>query len=414
MQWLRRLTPAAVGFLVVGASWTLDSRSASAQDEGAYGESLPPPEPIAPDQGQPATVSAVPQQFDTALSPYGQWVYVEPYGWSWQPDESVTGPDFQPYDTGGSWVDTDDGWSFQSIWPWGDVAFHYGRWYIDPTYGWLWLPGFSWAPAWVDWRFGGGYCGWAPLAPAGYVWRRGGSEAWHFADASRFGESRISNVIVRDPEQIRQAFAATARVQNPMQAQGVRWNAGPRAAELANAGVSVRHAQSTRPNTLRLTSSTTVVPKTKGRPQPRAAAVPPPPAPTAGGPGAHAPPETTPRAPQARPQQPRAAPKAPVTSAPSVPPAKPQRPAHPAPAAPAPARPAPTVSHAPAPAPPAPPPPSHEAAPAPHAHPAPPPPSHEAAPAPHAHPPAHPAPAPRPAPQAGHPPPAPHQQEPHK
>jgi hypothetical protein len=31
------------------------------------------------------------------------------------------------------------------------------------------VPGIEWAPAWVSWRVGGGYCGWAPLAPHGVV-----------------------------------------------------------------------------------------------------------------------------------------------------------------------------------------------------------------------------------------------------
>jgi hypothetical protein len=31
------------------------------------------------------------------------------------------------------------------------------------------VPGIEWAPAWVSWRVGGGYCGWAPLAPRGVV-----------------------------------------------------------------------------------------------------------------------------------------------------------------------------------------------------------------------------------------------------
>ena len=32
--------------------------------------------------------------------------------------------------------------------------------------GWCWIPGTTWGPAWVNWRWGGGYVGWAPMAPA--------------------------------------------------------------------------------------------------------------------------------------------------------------------------------------------------------------------------------------------------------
>jgi hypothetical protein len=31
------------------------------------------------------------------------------------------------------------------------------------------VPGYQWAPAWVSWRYGGGYCGWAPLPPSTFV-----------------------------------------------------------------------------------------------------------------------------------------------------------------------------------------------------------------------------------------------------
>ena len=48
---------------------------------------------------------------------------------------------------------------------WGWAPFHYGRWYHDDYYGWAWVPGYEWAPAWVSWRSGGGYYGWAPMSP---------------------------------------------------------------------------------------------------------------------------------------------------------------------------------------------------------------------------------------------------------
>ena len=29
-----------------------------------------------------------------------------------------------------------------------------GRWFFDDSYGWVWVPGSEWAPAWVAWRYG--------------------------------------------------------------------------------------------------------------------------------------------------------------------------------------------------------------------------------------------------------------------
>jgi len=52
--------------------------------------------------------------------------------------------------------------------PYGWATYHYGRWTYNSYYGWVWLPGHEWAPAWVSWRSGGGYYGWAPMGP-GYA-----------------------------------------------------------------------------------------------------------------------------------------------------------------------------------------------------------------------------------------------------
>lgn len=103
-------------------------------------------------------------QYERDLSPYGHWVETE-YGRCWVPNERDAG--WQPY-TVGHWEDTDQGWCWVAEGreaEWGVVTYHYGRWYDDRSYGWVWVPGDVWAPAWVAWREGDGYCGWAPLPP---------------------------------------------------------------------------------------------------------------------------------------------------------------------------------------------------------------------------------------------------------
>ncbi|MEO8361594.1 MAG: DUF6600 domain-containing protein, partial [Vicinamibacteria bacterium] len=72
--------------------------------------------------------------------------------------------DWRPY-TRGQWDYTDDGWYWDSDEDFGWATYHYGRWADDPRYGWIWIPGEEWAPAWVSWRQGNGYTGWAPLPP---------------------------------------------------------------------------------------------------------------------------------------------------------------------------------------------------------------------------------------------------------
>jgi DNA segregation ATPase FtsK/SpoIIIE-like protein len=102
------------------------------------------------------------QEFYDELQPYGTWIYDPQYGNVWIPDVEE---DFRPYATRGYWAMTTYGNTWVSDYPWGWATFHYGRWHFDNYYGWEWVPGNEWAPAWVSWRNGGGYYGWAPMEP---------------------------------------------------------------------------------------------------------------------------------------------------------------------------------------------------------------------------------------------------------
>ncbi|SMO64477.1 DUF6600 domain-containing protein [Solitalea koreensis] len=102
------------------------------------------------------------QVFYDELSPYGRWIMDDQYGYVWAPNE---GPEFMPYRSNGHWVYTDIGWTWASDYKWGWAAFHYGRWKLDNYYGWVWIPGNEWAPAWVAWSSSPDYYGWAPLEP---------------------------------------------------------------------------------------------------------------------------------------------------------------------------------------------------------------------------------------------------------
>jgi len=97
---------------------------------------------------------------DADLDANGQWIYVSNYGgWAWRPYVAVG---WRPY-YHGSWVYGPSGclvWVSDEAWGW--VPYHYGRWAYDPGYGWFWLPGTGYAPAWVYWMYGDGYVGWAP------------------------------------------------------------------------------------------------------------------------------------------------------------------------------------------------------------------------------------------------------------
>jgi hypothetical protein len=147
--------------------------AAQNQDEQEGGIPAPPPPDQTMDQstsdetpgqaqapGQDEDASF--QTFYDALSSQGTWIQSSDYGYVWQPD--VDDPDWAPY-TDGDWVYSDDDWTWASNEPWGWATYHYGRWVNLTGHGWCWVPGYTWAPAWVSWRYGNGYCGWAPLPP---------------------------------------------------------------------------------------------------------------------------------------------------------------------------------------------------------------------------------------------------------
>lgn len=104
------------------------------------------------------------QSFYDELAPYGTWIQDPQYGYVWRPD--VDQEEFRPYYTNGRWVMTEYGNTWVSNYDWGWAPFHYGRWVYNRYNQWIWLPDTVWGPAWVSWRSGGGYYGWAPLGPS--------------------------------------------------------------------------------------------------------------------------------------------------------------------------------------------------------------------------------------------------------
>lgn len=93
------------------------------------------------------------------LDEHGRWVMVSGIGWSWRPFVSAG---WRPYHHG-YWHHSRGGHlTWVSYDPWGWGPYHYGRWAFDPGYGWVWVPGYGYSPAWVYWMYGPGYVGWAP------------------------------------------------------------------------------------------------------------------------------------------------------------------------------------------------------------------------------------------------------------
>ena len=135
------------------------------------------------------------------LASSGNWVESPNYGWVWSPRSVAS--DWRPY-RDGNWVWSDQGWTWVSNESYGWATYHYGRWYDDPQYGWAWVPGNDWAPAWVSWQEGGNYIGWAPLPPSvnvalgfsGPVSVSLGYDAYLFVPERQFLAPRLSGYYV--------------------------------------------------------------------------------------------------------------------------------------------------------------------------------------------------------------------------
>jgi hypothetical protein len=115
--------------------------------------------------------------FYRKLAPYGDWMETSDYGYVFQPRQAAEGGDWRPY-TNGHWIYTDAGWTWISDEKFGWATYHYGRWIRLRSVGWIWVPGEQWAPAWVSWRKGGDYVGWAPLPPEAHFDRETGIHNW--------------------------------------------------------------------------------------------------------------------------------------------------------------------------------------------------------------------------------------------
>ena len=141
-----------------------------------------------------------------SLRDHGRWVTVGTYGRCWQPTD--VDAEWQPY-TRGRWVHSaDDGWVWDSDEDFGWATYHYGRWFREEDSGWCWVPGKVWAPAWVSWRHGHSYVGWAPLPPmamaavgvgisawADHRWGIG-PRAYNFVNVRDFGARSMARVLI--------------------------------------------------------------------------------------------------------------------------------------------------------------------------------------------------------------------------
>lgn len=204
----------------------------------------PPPASPSPTDADPDDVTY--QNFYDQLSPYGQWIEDPNYGYVWLPD---AGADFKPYATNGHWVYTEEGWTWDSNYPWGWAAFHYGRWFFQDGYGWMWLPGTEWAPAWVTWRNSDEYYGWAPMEPdVSFDAAYGGGYIppvfyWNFVPHRYISSPQVNNFYVRETNNVTIINQTTVLRNATMmnRPRNSRYGGGPDAGEVGRySGAAVR------------------------------------------------------------------------------------------------------------------------------------------------------------------------------
>ena len=150
----------------------------------AYATPAPAPAPAA--AGQDA------RTWFPDLAAHGRWINTARWGLVWVPTANNS-PWWRPYYLG-HWVWTEYGWTWASEESWGWGPYHYGRWTWHDSHRWVWVPGSTWAPAWVVWRSGGGCVGWAPMGPGGHHWSH--HSYWVFVPHSQITVTHVYRVVV--------------------------------------------------------------------------------------------------------------------------------------------------------------------------------------------------------------------------
>ena len=173
--------------------------------------------------------------FYSNLVPYGTWIELDAGLIAWRPTIIHTG--WSPY-RHGRWFWTVDGWYWDSYEPFGYIVFHYGRWYYDEYNGWIWIPDYDWAPAWVEWSYDNDYIGWAPLPPYAVFSVHIGIhytynyyvpyQHWHYVTFNHFCDPYVYNYYVA-PKYKYRIYSRTK----------VRHNYGYRNGHVVNNGVGI-------------------------------------------------------------------------------------------------------------------------------------------------------------------------------
>lgn len=159
-------------------------------DRELLGDPQPEPAPLATTEAVAEPTPDDVEMFDD-LSYYGQWYWIDPYGWTWRP---TVVSQWQPF-TQGHWVWTEYGWMWADYDPWGWATTHYGYWATDFTLGWIWIPGYTWSPVQCNWILYDDYICWSPVPPPGSRYKDpwDDDKAWVSVPIRKFKETNVAD-----------------------------------------------------------------------------------------------------------------------------------------------------------------------------------------------------------------------------
>ena len=124
------------------------------------------------------------------------------------------------------------GWYWHSYEPFAWAVYHYGRWGYDPAMVGFGCPEHL-GSAWVEWRYGDRYVGWAPAGPTysgGYAYGAPVSyeppvaDLWVFVDLRYVTSPSIDQYYVQSP--LNDAFFSATTVYRPDYRAGAIFNLG--------------------------------------------------------------------------------------------------------------------------------------------------------------------------------------------
>ncbi|GEM_PF-1590319 len=108
------------------------------------------------------------RHYVTELDSNGTWYYDTSLStYVWHPN--IVDSSWEPY-SNGYWAWSPYGMTWTSYYNWGFAPFHYGAWDFSLSFGWIWVPGAYYSPAWVSWNCWDNYIGWYPYN--NYYYRR--------------------------------------------------------------------------------------------------------------------------------------------------------------------------------------------------------------------------------------------------